>query len=181
MERPPWEEISELISIREGSPFSRCKSSGPRCAGFLSDPKLFSERSVSSACRSEADLSAWRVPLSGPCSSGRSYWGEMPGLWNPSSCSTGVYPACPVGRDYRTGVESFFLFHWGVAYSIGVKPIQLGCPLPAAPAPLNALAYLTGVGAVHRTGVKFFEKDSAADLSARFVADLTGVRDQRLF
>jgi len=34
-----------------------------------------------------------------------------PALWN-------VYP-----------IECFFLFNWGVAYSIGVKPIQLGCAL----------------------------------------------------
>ena len=38
-----------------------------------------------------------------------------------------------VGRDYRTGVECFFLFNWGVAYSIGAKPISLGFP------PLNAV------------------------------------------
>ena len=67
----------------------------------------------------------------------------MPALWNPSSCSTGVYPAGPagpvapgdgtgVGRNYRTGVESKNYSTGAcpmecVAYSIGVKPIQLGC------------------------------------------------------
>ena len=35
--------------------------------------------------------------------------------------------------------------------------------------------YLTGVDMKYRTGVKFFEKDSVADLSAGIMADLTGV------
>jgi hypothetical protein len=48
-------------------------------------------------------------------------------LWN-------VYRACParpvapgdgtgVGSNYRTGAECFFLFNWGLAYSIRAKPI----------------------------------------------------------
>jgi len=40
---------------------------------------------------------------------------------------------------YFTGVECFFLFNWGVAYSIGVKPIQLGCGALGAPCPIMNL------------------------------------------